>query len=345
MIGALYTAPWGRYRVHREQGADLVLQDLGAPSAFVVVSLAKLAESYVLAAAAAPAPALVPAPCTPPAPSWAPPPRVLDQHITLGAPIPLRPNSVPVGEVYWMPCLRRFAGDAHAWFVSEGSEVLCPACRGEDRDLKPENVRNPDPPPLEPDEAMHLRQVGAQVRAVLTPTWWAWLTGAVSRGGGEPGAQDNPGPAHAVGGGHVRSGASPAAGNVAEPHADPGGTPAPAPRRLAPSPSAAQHAELRCDDPTCGRTSRIWAVHDNGLRFCPACVSVPPLIRERMQRAAAAPVGTTSWKPPASVEERSAAKADVGSFDATPPSTPRPPAAAPPTRQQAWRASTKDFDR
>lgn len=51
------------------------------------------------------------------------------------------------------------------------------------------------------------------------------------REGGQPG-RDNPGHAHAVGGGHVRSGESPATGYVAEPQAGPDGSSAPTTRPL-----------------------------------------------------------------------------------------------------------------
>lgn len=342
--GAVFSAPWGRYAVHRAEAAHVVLRDLGNPTAYVVVDRAKLAAEYSAAATPAPAPvAAAPKASPPPAstpPDWSPPRRAIAQAFTLGAPTPSGRAGVPVGDPYWMPCLRRFEGEPHAWFVTSSAtvSVLCPACRGTEPDVAP---RNPDPPPLEPAEAMHLRRVGAQVRARLTPAWWASLSADVSRGGGQAGS--NPAPAHAVGGGHVRSGASPATGNVAEPHADPVGSPGSAPHRLAPSPAADQHAERECAEclrrPSQVAVLVLFVQEDTGLAYCAGCLEMPASLRERAAR------GSGAWSPSTEAgEERSDAKADLGAFD-RPARRPRPHGAEPATRRELWQAISAEVER
>ena len=324
MIGAEYTAPWGRYRVHREAIGEVVLRDVGAPNAFVVVTPSKLEAEYATAElVAAASSTCVPENASTPPPSWSPPPRVLDQHFTLGAPIPQRAHGVPVGdEAYWMPCFRRFEGEPHAWFVSEGAEVLCPSCRGADRDLKPENV---DPPPLDAAAAMQLRQVGAQLRAVLVVSTWGRIVVAGD-------------------GCQLQAGAAVAPIAVKASRAAPFRVSDDDLEQLDQVVAAPAIAELRCDD--CGRRRRVFAVTDGG-RFCGACVAIPPRLVEHMRlaRAAAAPATPVlTARPRATGESSDDARHDLGSFRPQPPA-PRPAAAPRATTRDLWATYTAEVER
>ena len=175
----LYDADWGRYRVHRDDGHQVVLADLDRPHAYVIVDQDKLASCYrpreELTDAATPA-------RTEPvqqrdldldlhddrAPASAR--RVYAPAVTLGA---IRPGASKVSVPdrllqYWLPCATPMdggEGGPHLWFIADNLDphIYCDACR----DARP---RRPAPPEAASIPADHPR----------AQTWslWSWATTA-----------------------------------------------------------------------------------------------------------------------------------------------------------------------
>lgn len=201
-IGTVYAEPGGAsYRVTGYQPDGRVnLQNRARPNAFLIKWPAEInASRYlrrveggdrpappVLAPAAETAPAASPAvigggeqPAPPPppyVPYWTPPARK-EVPTTLGAQRPAAGDRrMPTGPApYWMRCSLQFAGDTHAWFLSEGATLYCPACRGDDPFAAAPVVRpwSELPPPLDPD---HARSAAAAIaRTELGPRWWAMV--------------------------------------------------------------------------------------------------------------------------------------------------------------------------
>ena len=342
MIGLAFTAPWGRYRVHSELADQVVLRDVDRSSAFVVVTREKLAREYAAGAGAAidqpgsgattqeaTVTPLVPA--RPSITSWAPPPRLAGFYTyTLGAPIPERENGVQVGEPYWMPCIRRdTAGGTHCWFVSEGCEVLCPACRGEERDAKPAYA---DPPPLEAGPAARLVELGAQRRAMCRPGEWGRV-------------------AHNLG--HISAGFS----MKVDPNPrNPAAFDEPDSANISPDDLeqldqvVLEHRDLkpenvrRCAD--CGKRLGVVAfTGDHGLDFCGACVELSDHLREVLARHKGAEQPKPgAWRPRDEESNQGDAKSEIGSFRRTKPEAP-PPAARPRTTAELWPTYTAEVER
>lgn len=132
--GANVRAPFGTYRVHRVTAAEVVLQDLERPTAFVVRRADQVADLEVVAAIAIAAAPRARA-AAPPAPIGR---GALPWRLTLGASPPGAGfcSLLPFG--YWAPCLTRSIGEdgkttaePHLWWIAtwgrDGS-LFCPAC-------------------------------------------------------------------------------------------------------------------------------------------------------------------------------------------------------------------------
>lgn len=371
MIGAEYTAAWGRYRVHREDLDQVVLADVRSPGTFVVVTREKLAREYELAAAAPvahrdPKPENVisgrpepssaprgpsarvelPAPVVsdpagrpgperlPPSGPWTPPRAKAETPETLGAPVPASSYHVPRAShetgLYWMPCIRRFEGEPHAWFVSAGAEVLCPACRSSER-TSAAPAWSELPPPLDPATKASLERVAGELRAMFRPGQW-----------GRPFVAGN--------GRELQDAAVTVSVAASAPAVE---APRAAPflpdddveqldqvvEDLAPFPP-----EPTCDD--CGRRMRIYAVHDNGLRFCHACIALSDNLRERIARRAqgAAPPPPSRWRPRDEDSHQGNAKSEIGSFKRPPPAE-RAPAPTRSSTRELWPSYTSEVER
>jgi hypothetical protein len=101
--------------------------------------------------------------------------------------------------------------------------------------------------------------------------------------------------------------------------------------------------EPTCDD--CGRRMRVLAVHENGLRFCYACIALSDNLRERIARRAGekAPPPPSRWRPRDEDSHQGNAKSEVGSFKRPPPEE-----RAAPTRSSTrdlWPAYTSEVER
>lgn len=340
---AEYTAPWGRYRVHRELDDQVVLHDVASPSAFVVVSREKLAREYKLAESAPIAHrdvkpenvATGTAAHTAPE-QWRPPPARRDQPETLGAPIPRSSYHVPTVShetgLYWIPCMRRFEGEPHCWFVSEGAEVLCPACRGDDRKVTPPAYEIP--PPLDPATATRLREVGAELRTLFRPEQWGrpFVHGVTSR----PVVQRAE---HRARNPEV-VGSSPTGSSVTPPIAeldDLEQIDQVVDRDVKPE-------NVRCCA-DCGKRLGVAAFGgEHGFEYCGACVTPSATVLEIMARGKT-PAPASTWKPrDATDESADGAKGEVGSFKRPPPEE-RAPKASRETTRELWGEYTKEAPR
>lgn len=208
--GAVYEAADGsRYRVlHTQRDGCISLLNLARPSSCYTPTLAELArgdlrlvERPAPKSASGPADANVAAaenapeasptandgadqPAPPPyVPYWTPPPR-REVPTTLGAQRPtVGDRRMPMGPApYWMPCSKRYTypvdgvavTEPHVWFLSDGAQIYCPTCRGEDAFAE----RGPavrwceDPPAAGPPSAAAIAAIG---KLDLGVRWWAMV--------------------------------------------------------------------------------------------------------------------------------------------------------------------------
>jgi hypothetical protein len=180
-VGDRFSAPWGRYQVHRLAGDQVVLRDLDRPTACVTPTLAELAERYVgvelLAAAAArpapPAPAgdrPRPAPPAPPAGSTA---RCADcgrASISLAI--------VRYGDVEVAYCGRCYGVVAERPLATGATSTGWTPPPGEAYESRAEVGSFERPPPA--DRVEHPRRERPQPRRV-GPDEWLIATGEVRR--------------------------------------------------------------------------------------------------------------------------------------------------------------------
>lgn len=263
-LGAIYTAPWGRYVVHSL--SPLVLRDLERSGAYVLPCAGS--EAYV-ATGETSTPNLGPAehalgrsrPDGQPQPERA----GLGTGTRCGDPwwmefvrapahpmAPLTLGGIRSGTGYgvipgkprliWSPCVvRDAAGEAHVWYLAMSSDqsLRCWECRvGRPTYRMIPKGTQPELERVWPTEAdVVARAAALSVAAPAAPPKTGKFSpppppplyekrgtddvtplpkGKSFESAGTP-VGDSPGPAHAVGGGHDRSGESPAAGNVAEP--------------------------------------------------------------------------------------------------------------------------------
>jgi hypothetical protein len=108
--------------------------------------------------------------------------------------------------------------------------------------------------------------------------------------------------------------------------------------------AAPMYVEPTCDD--CGRRMHVFAAHDNGLRFCHACIALSPNLRAVLERhrAGAAPPPPSKWKPRDEDSHQGNPKSEIGSFKRPPPEQ-RAPKASKETTRELWGEYTREVPR